>query len=135
MAAQQNKALVRRLFEEVWNSGNTDAAKELIHADYRSPENIGFDSARGLGVLAGDVKFYRELYGDLNFKIERMFTQGDTVVTTWRASGIANNEFFTSRSGAQHNKKLEAEGVSLTTFADGKIKEHRLYWSRKLLFP
>jgi predicted ester cyclase len=45
------------------------------------PKIITFASKRGLEVLAADIEFYREMYSDLNFKIERMFTEGDTVVT------------------------------------------------------
>lgn len=135
MSAQQNKAMVRRLFEEVWNQDNMDVAKEILHSDYSSSENITFAFLRGLQVLAADINFYREMYSNLNFQIERMFTEGDTVVTVWRASGVANNEFFDNRKGERENKRLEAEGVSLSRIADGKIIESKLYWPRHPLTP
>ena len=135
MTAQQSKALVRRLFEEVWNQGEMGGAKEFIHDDYSSAENITFASERGPKVLAAETKFYRDIYSDLNFKVGRMFTQGDTVVAVWEASGVANHEFFTSRSGKKVNKSLRAAGVSLSRIADGKIIESRLYWPRHPLFP
>jgi hypothetical protein len=135
MSAQQNKALVRRLYEEVWNQDNMDVAKEILHDDYRSFENITFASLRGPTVLAADIKFYREQYANLNFKIERMFTEEDTVVAVWHASGVANFEFFTNRAGQEMNKSLQAEGVSLSRIADSKIIENRLYWPRDRLSP
>lgn len=135
MSGQSPEALVRRLFEEVWNQGNLDAANELLHDEYRSVENITFAAQRGPEVLAADMKFYREMYADLRFEIDRMLTHGDLVVAMWRASGIANHEHFDNRLGERTNKTVKAEGVSVTTIADGKIIEHRLYWPRDPLFP
>jgi len=134
-STQQNEALVRRLFEEVWNENKMDMAEEIIHDGYRSSENITFASERGIKVLAADINFYREMYSDLNFQIKRMFSQGDTVVTVWQASGVATNEFFTDRAGNERNKELRAEGVSLSEIVDGKIIESGLYWPRYPLFP
>ena len=42
MSVQQNKAIVHRLFEEVWNQDKMDVAKEILHDDYSSSENITF---------------------------------------------------------------------------------------------
>jgi ketosteroid isomerase-like protein len=135
MSAQQNKAMVHRLFEEVWNQDKMDVAKEILHDDYSSSENITFATLRGLQVLAADIKFYREMYSNLNFQIKRMFIEADTVVAVWQASGVANNEEFINRKGESENKRLQAEGVSLTRIADGKIIESNFYWPRNPLFP
>ena len=134
MSAQQNKEIVSRLFYEVWNDDNMEAAKEIINDDYISSENIIPHFKRGLEVFTADIKFYREMYSNLNFKIERMLTEGDTVVA-WRATGVANNEFFTSRVGKEENKEVRAEGVTLNRIADDKIIESRFYWPRDPLFP
>ena len=133
--SEQNKTMVRRLFEEVWNQDKMDVAKEILHDDYSSSENIDFAFKRGLEVLAADIKFYREKYSNLNFQIKRMFIEGDTVVTVWRASGVAKFEFFTNRKGEEENKSLKAEGVSLSRIADDKIIENNLYWPRDPLSP
>ena len=34
MSLEENKALVRRFYEEVWNRGNVDVAKEVFADDY-----------------------------------------------------------------------------------------------------
>lgn len=135
MSTHAHETLVRRLFEEVWNQGNLDAAKELLHEAYRSAENITFASLRGPDVLAADITFYRELYADLRFEIEQLFSHDDLVVAMWRASGIANHELFTDRGGEERHKALAAEGVSLSRIADGKIIESRMYWPRYPLLP
>ena len=134
-SAQDSKMMVRRLFEKVWNQNDLETAKEIIHIDYSSVENIDFASIRGLTILQEDMKFYREMYSNLKFEIDRMFTHEDTVVSMWRASGVANHEEFVNRRGETQKKELKAEGASLTRIADGKIIENRLYWPRHPLFP
>ncbi len=34
MSTEENKALLRRLYEEVWNQGNMATVDELLAADY-----------------------------------------------------------------------------------------------------
>jgi predicted SnoaL-like aldol condensation-catalyzing enzyme len=36
-AEEQNKVLVRRFFEEVWNKGNVAAVDEFMAAEYTQP--------------------------------------------------------------------------------------------------
>ena len=84
----ENEALVRRLFEEVWNQGNMSAAKEIVHEDYTSPDGPfwittpessggwpGRYSEAGLETLEQEMESYRETYSDLRFEIERTFSE------------------------------------------------------------
>jgi hypothetical protein len=135
--AQDRKSttIVRQLFEKVWNENDLETAKRIVHPSYRSAENIEFSSMRGLNVLEKDMKFYRERYAKLKFEIENMFTHGDTIVSMWHASGVANDETFVNRRGEIQNKELRADGASFTRIADGKIIENRLYWPRYPFSP
>ena len=135
MGAEAEKALVRRLFEDVWNQGNLEATSEIIDQHYSSIENQTFDSRPGPQIVAADLELYRSLYDGLNFSIQRMFTEGHTIVTIWTASGTSKVETFVDRSGHERPKSLEAEGVSLTEVQDGKITAHRFLWPRDPLFP
>jgi hypothetical protein len=56
-SAQDSKMMVRRLFEKVWTKNDLETAKEIIHTDYSSVENIDFASIRGLTILQEDMKF------------------------------------------------------------------------------
>ena len=139
----ENEALVRRLFEEVWNQGNSNAAKEIVHQGYTSgdgpfwistPEAGALEPGRysqaGLETLEEEIKSYRETYSDLRFEIERFFSEKNLIVATWHAKGIVNNEFIPTRTGAEIPLELDSEGMSLSRIADGKIIENRLYWPR-----
>jgi hypothetical protein len=135
VAAEADKALVRHLFEDVWNQGNLEAASEIIDQHYSSIEHQAFPSASGPQIVAADLELYRSLYDGLNFSIQRMFTEGPTIVTIWTASGTSKVETFVDRSGRERPKSLAAEGVSLTEVRDGKITAHRFLWPRDPLFP
>jgi len=140
----ENEALVRRLFEEVWNQGNMSAAKEIVHEDYTSPDGPfwittpessggwpGRYSEAGLETLEQEMESYRETYSDLRFEIERTFSEKNVVITTWRATGIVKGEFFTNRAGRELPVELGSKGMCWSRIADGKIIENRLYWPRR----
>jgi hypothetical protein len=75
------------------------------------------------------------MYSNLTFELGEMIADNDIVVASWKATGIANHDFFHDREGEISKKSLDAEGISVSTFADGKIVEHRLYWPRYPLTP
>jgi hypothetical protein len=140
----ENEVLVRRLFEEVWNAGDLNAAREIVHQDYTSsdgpfwlstPEagasNPGRYSEAGLETLQEEIRSYRGTYSDLRFEIERTFSEKNVVITTCRATGIVKDQFITTRTGAEMPVELDSEGMSLSRIADGKIIENRLYWPRR----
>ena len=135
MSTQANKTLVRRLFEEVWNHNDLEAAKEIVEKQYSSIENQVPPSTAGPRIVAAEIELYHSLYDGLNFQIERMFTEASTVVTVWKASGVSKTETFVNRKGETVPKSLRAEGVSLSEVKDGKITAHRFLWPRDPLFP
>jgi SnoaL-like polyketide cyclase len=101
---------------------------------HSSIENLVFASTPGPQIVAAEMELYRSLYEGLRFNIERMFTEGNTVVTVWQASGTSKDETFVNRAGKTEPKSLRAEGVSLTEAKDGKIAAHRFLWPRSPLF-
>jgi hypothetical protein len=135
MSTQGDEALIRRLFEEVWNHHNLEAAKEIVGDHYTSIENQVFDSIPGPQIVAAEIELYDSMYDELTFQIERMFTAGETIVTIWKVSGISKDVFFSNRKGETVPKSLRAEGVSLSKVKDGRITANRFLWPRQPLFP
>ena len=50
MSAEENKALVRRFYEEVWDRGNTDFALDVLAEDYVRHEFRPTDTLPGPAV-------------------------------------------------------------------------------------
>ena len=76
MSTEQNKAIVRRLYEEAWSRGNLDVADELLAADY---QGIARDT-RGPAGFKRNVGGRRATWPDLQVTIEDQIAEGDLVV-------------------------------------------------------
>src|SRR5215208_480501 len=93
MSAEENKVVVRRLIEEVYNRGNLDIADELLAPDY-------VDHTWPPGKYAGreglkrSVAKQRAASSDLHIKIEEQIAEGDKVVSWVISSGTHDRERF-----------------------------------------
>jgi predicted SnoaL-like aldol condensation-catalyzing enzyme len=59
MSAEENKALARRVLEEMFNKGNLDVAEELIAADYVDHDPAMPEDIHGLEGFKEYVSAYR----------------------------------------------------------------------------
>ena len=83
----ENKAVVRRLFQEVWNRGNLDVAEELFAPDYvnHSRQPAGFPP--GVRALKQLVSSVRGTFPDFQMTLEDLIAEEDKVVARWKAAG------------------------------------------------
>ena len=108
VSAEENKALVRREQEELWNhTGNLDAAEELFGLDQ-------FEAARQ------EAADFRRGFPDVVSIIEDLIAEGDKVVARWRSSATHRGEYM---GIPPTNKEVEFTGISLYRIEGGKIAE------------
>ena len=88
MSTEENKALARRVIEEMFNEGNLDVADELIASDYVDHDPAMPEEVRGPEGLKEYVSMYRSAFLDLHMQIEDQIAEGDKVVTCWTGTGI-----------------------------------------------
>ena len=73
MSTEQNKTLVRRYWEEVWNQGNLAVVDELIAADFDGhPAPSDADFGRGPAGQKQLVGLYRGAFPDMRMTINDM---------------------------------------------------------------
>ena len=122
MSTEQNKDLVRRFYEEVWNKGNLTVADELMATDV-----VDHTAAPGLPPgLEGHkqlVIMFRTPFPDLDSTIEDQVAEGDTVVSRLIVRGTHKGEFF---GVPPTGKQFTITSIDLDRIANGKIVEH---WS------
>lgn len=120
MRIQENKALMRRYYEEVVSTGDVDRVADFVSPDYaevyrdaRYP--VGIEGARNhlLGV--------RSTYPDLEITVERQIAEGDWVVSVITARGTHEGPWLGMRPTG---KKLVMTGVNVDRVVDGRIVEH-----------
>ena len=93
--SEENKALVRRYFEEIWDKGNLEAIDELFTADFvRHGPTATEGEVRGLEDFKALVIMYRSAFPDLRVAIEDLLAEGERVVSRWRTRGTHQGELM-----------------------------------------
>src|ERR1700719_902475 len=123
--SEQNKTMVRRLCEELWNKGNLPVADELIAPTYTHHDAATPDVGRGPDGEKKRVTLYRNAFPDLRLTIEDIIAEGETVVARWSCRGTHKGDL----SGiAPTGKQFHITGVSIARFTNGKMFEGFVNW-------
>jgi len=134
--AEENKAVVRRFNEEVYNRGNLDAADELLAPtfpdhDFRTGEQVGIEDYKHA------ISELRAASSDLRFSIEEQIAEGDKVVT--RSIGRGTHKQGEDHLGfAPTGDHIAIENIVINPVVEGKIVEERAVsdisplWQRRL---
>lgn len=115
-----NKSIVRRMYEEVWNKRNLEVAKELISPSHAVQILDAVDSGVGPEAYARNVVQFVRAFPDLKFTIIDMIGENEKVVALWSISGTHKGEF---RGIAATGKKISVDGITISQLADGKIMD------------
>ena len=121
MSTEQNKALVRRMVEEVFNRGNTRQVDEFLAVDFVEHEVLPPGVAPGREGVKQLAAMIRSAFPDFKATIDDLIAEGDKVVLrmTWR--GTHKGAFM----GVPPTGKSVAFGVfDIIRIADGKFVEH-----------
>jgi steroid delta-isomerase-like uncharacterized protein len=124
MSSEQNKAIVRRLFEEPWK-GNLSVVDDLTASEY-----IGHDPAlpeplRGPEGVKEFVSAYLVAFPDARVTVEQQLAEGDLVATRWSARGTHEGELMDL---APTGKKVTVTGLTMSRLEGGKIVEEFQNW-------
>ena len=119
---EQNKALLQRWFDEVWNEGRSETIDELMAPDC---------TAGGLGdtpeqVLKGPADFkpfhekFRGAFPNIKVAIEDMIAEGDKVAARCSVRGTHTGDHL---GVAASNAPVFFDGIAIVRIADGKFVE------------
>ena len=111
-----NKQVVRRHFEEVWNKGNFEGMNELYDASYEG--HVPLVGRVDRGGLKAVVNAYRRAFPDLKFELHDLVHEGDRVAVRWTATGTSRGEFMGIPAT---NTRGIVEGLSMIEVKNGKI--------------
>ena len=120
--SDENKALVRRWFEEVWNKGRADAIDEMLD-EYGIAHGLSDDPSNP---IKGPKEFrpfhtvFREAFPNMMVVIEDMVAEGDKVAARCSVRGKHEGDF---RGLAATQSPVEFTGITIVRIANGKIVE------------
>lgn len=115
-----NKSIVRRMYEEVWNKRNLEVAKKLIAPSHAVQLFDAADSGVGPEAYAQNVVQFVRAFPDLKFKVVDMVAEDEKVVALWNISGTHKGEF---RGIPPTGKRVSVDGITISQLADGKIMD------------
>jgi steroid delta-isomerase-like uncharacterized protein len=120
MAARENKAITRRIFEEVINTGDLSLADQFIAQEMVSHNNPP-DAPSGMEGFKHFVTTFRAAFPDLTFTIEDMIAERDKVVARVTMRGTHKGDFMGVPATA---RGVDMDSIDIMRFADGKVVEH-----------
>ncbi len=127
MSAEDNKAVLRRAIEEIWNRHSTEAIPDLVAESY----------AMHFGAHSGGIAGYRQWHADLHtacpdlhLDINDMVAEGDLVVTHWTFQGTntGENVLPDQTHVPATGRRVTISGVNITRVANGKLVEDWQYF-------
>jgi len=121
----ENKAIVRRLYEEVWNKRRVELVDELMSPSHAMHDNHLPDSGVGPEAYKRNVARYVTGFPDLRFTVEEMVAENDKVAVGWTISGTHKGEF---RGISPTGRKVFVEGITINQIAGGKIMDSYVSW-------
>jgi steroid delta-isomerase-like uncharacterized protein len=126
MSIDQNKAIIRRDFAEVFNAGNLEAVDQLYSADFvhHGPPSL-VSEIRGSDGVKANVALWHAAFPDLRFTLETEVAEGEMVVTHWTARG--------THLGALHGipasgRQVRVSALEMSRVAGNRIVEQWLLW-------
>ena len=119
MSAEENKVILRRLFDEFYNAGVVEVADQIfagavvIH-DPATGDRSGIDGLK--------QRHHAQLTvtPDFHMTLEDMAAEGDKVAYRWTMTGTDQGGFM---GRPPTNKLTTLTGITIVRFAGGKIVE------------
>ena len=122
MSTEENRAVVRRFIDEVFNRGDVEVAREVLSEDYSHQDPATGEMGSGIEGLEQMVRFYREAFPDYRIRVEEQIAEGDKVVERWTGQGTHQG---TLMGIPPTGRTVTADGISIHRLAGGKIVETR----------
>jgi steroid delta-isomerase-like uncharacterized protein len=124
MSTEQNKAIVRRLYEEVHSANNLDLIDTLYDQGFVSRMPLeGYPPTRE--GLKQTLLMARDAFPDYRATIDEILAEGDCVVVRWHTNGTHKGEF---QGIPATGKTTSVPVITIHRIAAGKIVEEWTQW-------
>ncbi len=119
--SDSDKALVRRIYDEVFSQGALDVVDEVISADAvdHSPPPFPMDDVRD--GLKQFTTMLRDAFPDVRVAVNDMVAEDDKVAVYFTVEGTQQGEFMGIPASG---KRVSVDGFDLIRVTDGICTEH-----------
>ena len=120
-----NKAIVRRLYEEVWNKRRLELVDEIISPSHAIHDPTVSGSAVGPEAYKRQVTRFITAFPDLRLTIEDIVGENEKLAVAWTISGTHKGEFMGIPAT---NKKVSVDGITINHIVNAKIMDSYISW-------
>jgi len=120
MSVEENKAILRRMYEEIHNKGNLAAADEFVASEFVDHNPPGPGVPPGPEGVKQGLGMFRAAFSDFHATIEDMIAEGDKVVARLTITGTHKGEFM---GIAPTGKQVTVGVIDIVRIAGGKMVE------------
>lgn len=120
MSSERNKALIRRLFDEVLNAGNFGLLDQLIGASYVEHNPVAKQAAGAAGIRER-IQTMRTAFPDLRFVVDELIAEDAIVAARYHWQGTHKGPFL---GIAPTGRRLSVRGMDFYRLDDGRVIEH-----------
>jgi len=129
MSEDDNKAAVRRFFEDAWNKGDLAQVKAFLADEFVSHNSLNFAIQSSDDYCRGLVA-YRAAFPDLLTSVEDVIAEGDRVVVRGTDRGTHQGEFM---GRAATGRFVTATWIEIFRMEAGKAVEGWVEADTKML--
>jgi steroid delta-isomerase-like uncharacterized protein len=123
--SMENKTIIRRLYEEVWNERKLAVVDELISPSHALHDPIVSGSQVGPELYKRRVVELTTGFPDLRLVVEDTIAEREKFVVSWIVSGTHKGEFMQIPAT---NRKISLEGITIHHIRNGKILDSYVRW-------
>jgi steroid delta-isomerase-like uncharacterized protein len=116
----ENKALVRRFYEEAWGQGKLDVIDEVFANDYVRHDlrpTQALPGPQGQKRITAD---FRAAFPNLRFEVEILIAEDEFLAARWTATGTHSGRWGTVEPTG---RRATLSGVNIFRFEQGKVAE------------
>lgn len=112
---ENNKLIVRRIYEDCFNTGKLELLHELLGEDF-----IGSRGEQGPAEFAVTVATLRKAFPDVHFVVEDLFAEGGRVCVRWTFTATHQGPFA---GVAASHKAVTQTAIAIYRMSDGKARQ------------
>lgn len=123
MSTEENKAIVRRIYEELWDGRKLEVAHELI-----AEGAVNYDTGLtahpfGPEEMKGTVRMVTAAFPDNRHEVQEVLAEGETVVLRCTLTGTHQGEFM---GIPPTGRRIEVNEIHIYRMRNGRAVEHRV---------
>ena len=121
MSTEENKAVMRRIVDEIYNKGNVSVADELVSPEYGYSYDGGLGRSKGIESYKQFASMILKAFPDHHITLEDIIAEGDKVVMRLTITGTHTGGNYMGIAPTGRQFKMNA--IIISRLVNGKIVE------------